>query len=62
MVYKFWKLLDEEEIYLWDLLFEYNKDMLLNVDKVLDEFLFLFYSDIFVYSMWINCIRCFKNI
>ena len=37
MVYKLWKLLDEEEIYSRDLLPEHNKDTPLNVDKALDE-------------------------
>ncbi|AFS38914.1 MotA/TolQ/ExbB proton channel family protein [Alteromonas sp. DY56-G5] len=61
MVYKLWKLLDEEEIYSRDLLPEHNKDTPLNVDKALDELSSSSYSDTPAYSTWINCIRRFKN-
>ena len=61
MVYKLWKLLDEEEIYSRDLLPEHDKDTPLDVDKALNELSSSSYSDTPAYSTWINCIRRYKN-
>ncbi|WP_032094928.1 MULTISPECIES: MotA/TolQ/ExbB proton channel family protein [unclassified Alteromonas] len=61
MVYKLWKLLDEEEIYSRDLLPEHNKDTPLAIDEAINELSSSSYSDTPAYSTWINCIRRYKN-
>ncbi|WP_334065427.1 MotA/TolQ/ExbB proton channel family protein [Alteromonas genovensis] len=61
MVYKLWKLLDEEEIYSRDLLPEHDKDTPLAIDEAINELSSSSYSDTPAYSTWINCIRRYKN-
>lgn len=61
MVYKLWKLLDEEEIYSRDLLPEHNKDTPLAIDEAINELSSSSYSGTPAYSTWINCIRRYKN-
>jgi biopolymer transport protein ExbB/TolQ len=61
MVYKLWRLIDEEEIYTRDLLPEHDKKEPLNVSAALDELESSKYSETPAYSTWINCISRFKN-
>lgn len=61
MLFKLWKLLDEEEIYSRDLLPDHDKTEPLNVDKALTELENSRYRDTPAYQTWINCIRRFKN-
>lgn len=61
MVYKLWKLLDEEEIYSRDLLPEHDKQTPLNVDSALDELTASSYAETPAYDTWINCIRRYKH-
>ena len=61
MIYKLWKLLDEEEIYSRDLLPNHDKTEPLNVDSALNELESSSYSKTPAYITWINCIRRYKN-
>jgi biopolymer transport protein ExbB/TolQ len=61
MLYKLWRLIDEEEIYTRDLLPEHDKNEPLNVDNALSELESSSFRDNAAIQTWINCIRRFKN-
>ncbi|MBJ7266716.1 MULTISPECIES: MotA/TolQ/ExbB proton channel family protein [Idiomarina] len=61
MLYKLWRLIDEEEIYSRDLLESYDKSEALDVDAALNDLESSAYKETPAYSTWINCIRRFKN-
>lgn len=61
MLYKFWRLVDEEEIYSRDLLPEHDKSQPLDVDHALTELQSSAFSHTPAYATWINCIRRFKH-
>lgn len=61
MVYKFWRLIDEEEIYSRDLLESHDKSERLNINLALQELESSAYKETPAYGAWINCIRRFRN-
>ncbi len=61
MVYKLWRLIDEEEIYSRDLLESHDKSEALDVNAALNDLEKSMFKDTPAYSTWINCIRRFKN-
>lgn len=61
MVYKLWKLIDEEEIYTRDLLPEHDKQSALNVDAAIGELEASPYKETPAYRTWLNCIRRYRN-
>jgi biopolymer transport protein ExbB/TolQ len=61
MLYKLWRLVDEEEIYTRDLLPEHDKSESLNVDQALSDLGASSFRDNAAIQTWINCIRRFKH-
>ncbi len=61
MLFKLWRLVDEEPLYTRDFLKDHDKSQPLNVDEALTELNASSYSENPAMATWINCIRRFRN-
>jgi len=61
MVFKLWRLLDEEPLYTRDFLAAHDKQAPLDVERALQELESSAYKENPAMATWINCIRRFRN-
>lgn len=61
MLFKLWRLLDEEPLYTRDFLASHDKQAPLDVERALEELEASAYKENPAMATWINCIRRFRN-